>query len=97
MSTAFLNTGSGIHRSIFKAQNGHLIGSNLRYPTSVLVLIIIIVPRSQAFDIIVHRDPGMSLKTAFGELMATAGLSVQVIMNLGRRTIQARYRCSGRF
>ena len=34
----------------------------------------------KAYDIIVHREPGLTLGQAFGQLMATAGLSVQVTL-----------------
>ena len=34
----------------------------------------------KAYDILVHREPGLTLGQAFGQLMATAGLSVQVTL-----------------
>ena len=34
----------------------------------------------KAYDILVHREPGLTLDQAFGQLMATAGLSVQVTL-----------------
>lgn len=36
----------------------------------------------KAYDIIIYRDPTLTINAAMGQLMATAGVSVQVIPSI---------------